>query len=334
MINSIILVVVIILLILMISTFVMTFTNARTVSQIMEYNEAEYARQEMLERTVGVDETEQKDIVKVLMHCARNKIGTAIVIEGKTLLDHIEESGDKAGLIAVNEQILKTLVESKYTNRGAILIRKNHIIAVNGEMRMDEARQEENRQLINIGLGRRHLGAFGEVMNNPGTVALVVSEETGKISLFGHLSGKLTADVSLDLKEFSIRGGVSQSELEYRLNDLLVGQGLEASLESEELLTDIARKKETPEQRKARKKREKEVARIKREEEKERKRLEREQQREEERRAKSKTERGRFYDSNKQGTPDNIDEPTPVAQPDEESNNKNNNKRPRRRRRR
>ena len=317
MIESVTLIVSIILLVLLIATFVMTFTNARTVNEIMEYNEAEYARQEMLERSVGVDDKSQVDIAKVLMHCARNKIGTAIVIEGKTPLEHIERSGDSAGIIDINDHILKTLIESPYTNKGAILIRKNHIVTYNGQMRIDERRQEENRKLINIGLGSRHVGALGEVMNNEGTVIAVVSGETGKISLFGHLSGKLTADVGLELKELNIRGGVTQSQIEYRLNDLLVGQGIEASLESEQVLTDIARKKETPEQRKARRKREKELDKIKKEEEKEQRRLEKEQERQERELAKSKTRRGEFY-SNEQ-------EPEPKPKQDE---------RPRRRRRR
>ena len=311
MIESVTLIVSIILLVLLIATFVMTFTNARTVNEIMEYNEAEYARQEMLERSVGVDDKSQVDIAKVLMHCARNKIGTAIVIEGKTPLEHIEQSGDSAGIMDINEHILKTLIESPYTNKGAILIRKNHIVTYNGQMRIDERRQEENRKLINIGLGSRHVGAFGEVMNNEGTVVAVVSGETGKISLFGHLSGKLTADVGLELKELNIRGGVTQSQIEYRLNDLLVGQGIEASLESEEVITDIARKKETPEQRKARRKREKELANIKKEEEKEQRRLEKEQESKERELAKSKTRRGEFY-SNEQ-------EPEPKPNQDEKS---------------
>ena len=319
MIESVTLIVSIILLVLLIATFVMTFTNARTVNEIMEYNEAEYARQEMLERSVGVDDKSQVDIAKVLMHCARNKIGTAIVIEGKTPLEHIERSGDSAGIIDINDHILKTLIESPYTNKGAILIRKNHIVTYNGQMRIDERRQEENRKLINIGLGSRHVGALGEVMNNEGTVIAVVSGETGKISLFGHLSGKLTADVGLELKELNIRGGVTQSQIEYRLNDLLVGQGIEASLESEQVLTDIARKKETPEQRKARRKREKELDKIKREEEKEQRRLEKEQERQERELAKSKTRRGEFY-SNEQ-------EPEPKPEPKQDE-------RPRRRRRR
>ena len=309
MIESVTLIVSIILLVLLIATFVMTFTNARTVNEIMEYNEAEYARQEMLERSVGVDDKSQVDIAKVLMHCARNKIGTAIVIEGKTPLEHIEQSGDSAGIMDINEHILKTLIESPYTNKGAILIRKNHIVTYNGQMRIDERRQEENRKLINIGLGSRHVGAFGEVMNNEGTVVAVVSGETGKISLFGHLSGKLTADVGLELKELNIRGGVTQSQIEYRLNDLLVGQGIEASLESEEVITDIARKKETPEQRKARRKREKELAKIKKEEEKEQRRLEKEQERQERELAKSKTRRGEFYSNEQEPEPKQDERP-------------------------
>lgn len=304
MIESVTLIVSIILLVLLIATFVMTFTNARTVNEIMEYNEAEYARQEMLERSVGVDDKSQVDIAKVLMHCARNKIGTAIVIEGKTPLEQIEQSGDSAGIIDINDHILKTLIESPYTNKGAILIRKNNIVSYNGQMRIDDRRQEENRKLINIGLGSRHVGALGEVMNNEGTVIAVVSQETGKISLFGHLSGKLTADVGLELKELNIRGGVTQSQIEYRLNDLLEGQGIEASLESEEVITDIARKKETPEQRKARRKREKELAKIEKEEEKERRRQEKEQEREERERVKSKTRRGEFYDNSPEPEPD------------------------------
>lgn len=303
MVTSLILVVAVIVLLIVIANFVMSFTNARTISQIVEYNEAEYARQEMLERTVGIDKKSQEILVKVMMHCARNKIGTAMVIEGKTPLSHIEESGDTSGIIDITEPILKTLVESPYTSKGAILLRKNKIVAFNGKMLIDESRREENRKLIDIGLGSRHVGAYGEVRNNPGTVVVTVSEETGKISLFGHLSGKMSAEVSLDLKEFSIRGGVSRSELEYRLNDLLTGQGLDAALESDEIAQDMELKKETSKQRKARKLKEKELEKAKRKAEREQKEKENARKKEEERRAKSKIERGRFYDNSVEESP-------------------------------
>lgn len=307
----------------------MTFTNARSVSQIMEYNEAEYARQEMLERTVGVDEKSQKVIVKTIMHSARNRIGMSIVIEGRTELLHIEESGDSAGLIDINEPMLKTIIESNYANKGAILIRKNKIVTFNGLMDEDNSRQDEIRKLVNIGLGRKHIGAYSEVRNNPGTVTIVVSGQTGKISIFGHLAGKMTADVGLALKEFDIRGGVSQTELEYRLNDLLVGQGIDASLESAEIAGDIARKNETKAERKERVRREKVLERERKEEEKAKRKAEKEALQKEKERARSKTERGRFYSNE----PEEEKKPKPRKQQSSQQQ-PNQEEEPRRRRRR
>lgn len=301
MIQSLTLVVGVIVLLLLIFIFIMTFTNARTITELVEYNEAEFARQEMLARSIGVDEEGQKAIVKVLMHASRNRIGMALLIEGKTPLDHVKDSGDSAGIIDVNEPMLTTLIESKYANRGAILIRKGKIVAFNGKMSVDNVSPEEYRELALQGLGNKHLGAFGEVRKNKGSVAILVSGDTGKISLMGYLSNKLTVDVGLGLKEFDIRGGVSQTELEYRLNDLLVGQGIDASLESVEVAEDIARKKETREERKARIKREKEVARLQKEQERERTQREKEEKREAERRAKSPMERGRYYKAEPKG---------------------------------
>lgn len=283
------------------SVLVAALSSKADIQEVREFNEEVYARQEMLERTVGIDENSQRLLVQLLMHGARTKTGMAIVIEGKTPLNRIKDTGDTSGVLDINLPILKTLVESEHTSKGAILIRRNKIVAFNTRMGGKIESEKERRDLMALGLGKRHVGAYSVVRNNPGTVSLVVSGETGKISMFGHLMGELSADVALELKEFSIRGGVGQAELEYRLNDLLVGQGIDASLESVEVAEDIALSKESREERKARRKKEKEIKKIKRREQKERDQEEKRLKREQERAEKEGRDRGKFYKSGGKG---------------------------------
>lgn len=279
------------------AVLVAALSSKADIQEVREFNEEVYARQEMLERTVGIDENSQRLLVQLLMHGARTKTGMAVVIEGKTPLNRIKDTGDTSGVLDINLPILKTLVESEHTSKGAILIRRNKIIAFNTRMGGNIESEKERRDLMGLGFGKRHVGAYAVVRNNPGTVALVVSGETGKISMFGHLMGKMSADVALELKEFSIRGGVGQSELEFRLNELLVGQGIDASLESVEVAEEIALSKESKEERRARRKKEKEIKKIKRREQKEREQEEKRVEREQERSKKEGRKRGKMYRS-------------------------------------
>lgn len=282
------------------AVLVAALSSKADIEEVREFNEEVYARQEMLERTVGVDEKSQRLLVSLLMHGARTRTGMAVIIEGKTPLNRMKDTGDTSGVLDINLPILKTLVESEHTSKGALLIRRNKIIAFNAKMGGNIDSEKERRELMSLGFGKRHIGAYAVVRNNPGTVALLVSGETGKVSMFGHLMNKMSADVGLELKELTIRGGVTQSELEYRLNDLLIGQGVDASLESVEVAEDIALSKESKAERKSRKKKEREIEKIKRKDEKEReqesKRLEQEELREEKRGMK----RGKMYRSERE----------------------------------
>lgn len=288
-------VLIVILIVLSIASLLTGLSSKADITEVREFNEELYAKQEMLERTVGVDEKSQRLMVQLLMHGARTKTGMALVIEGKTPLNQVKDSGDTSGVLDINLPILKTLVESEYTSKGAILIRRNKIIAFNARMGGVIDSEVERRKLMGLGVGKRHIGAYALVRNNPGTVAIVVSGETGKISMFGHLSNKMTVDVGLELKEFTIRGGVSLTELEYRLNDLLAGQGVDASLESADIAKEIALSKESKEERKARKKKEKELKKIKRQEEKEREREDKLREKEEEKNKRNKRSKGKLY---------------------------------------
>lgn len=246
-----------------------------------ELNEFEKAKEDLLRRAYVMDEENQKAIIETIMYCARNRIGTAIVIEGNNKLIGMEESGDSFGIGLLTKDLLYTMVDSDIMNKGAILIRKDYIVAYNCLMPV-----VENKKLIEAGVGRRGLGAYGTVLTDSQAVVVLVSGETGKISFYGHIQKSLSIDLALTLKEFNLRNGMTYDELKYRLNNLLKNKGIIESLESEEVRRVVEQSKETKEERRERKRaeakrkrEEREAKAKKRREEQEAKRLSRKKSR-------------------------------------------------------
>lgn len=257
-----------------------------------EINEFERAKRELLSRATVLSDEHQEQIVDTIIHCSRNRIGMSLIIEGATPLRDIEETGDNFGIGILSRNLLLTLVESDLMNKGSILIRRDYVVAYNCLMPM-----VENTKLISAGVGNRGLGAYGTILSDDQVVVILVSGDTGKISFYGHMGEKLSIDIGLGLKEFSIRDGVGFDEIKLRLDSLMKHQGIIASLESKEIKEEIERRKETRDEKRERIKREREERRLAKKQEAERKKKESEMKRLE----KQKRKRGVIYDPKKKG---------------------------------
>ena len=151
-------------------------------------------------------------------------------------------------------------------NRGAYLIRRDHVVAYNCRMPI-----VNNEQLISMGAGRRHLGALGTVTENKDTVVIVVSSK-GLISLFGYIGNEISIDMGLELKDYNLHEGVTTEQLIYRVHSLLTNDNLVTdpvnSLDVEKLMHVETKEEKRAKRDKEKKEREKarQLDRVKKQE--------------------------------------------------------------------
>ncbi len=120
-------------------------------------------------------ETDVEAIVKAVKNLAKTKTGALIIIKRNSNLDFLTQTGDKMD-IEVNTPILESIFfKNSPLHDGAVIIEGNRITAtrtvlpISGEIRLPQT------------YGLRHRAAIS-ITKNTDAVALVVSEETGKVS--------------------------------------------------------------------------------------------------------------------------------------------------------
>jgi len=123
------------------------------------------------------------ELIKAVQVLVKKKVGALIVIERETGLNEIAETG-----IAVDGQVSAEILVNIFLPRsplhdGAVIIRGNRLVAAGCYLPLTE------NPNLSKELGTRHRAALG-VSEQSDSVALVVSEETGVISLTNN--GKLT----------------------------------------------------------------------------------------------------------------------------------------------
>lgn len=142
-------------------------------------------------RARGVDGSGADATVTVVSVAARrlseSRCGALIVLERETGLDDLAERGVAMDAMASVDLILQLFHPNTPLHDGAIIIRSGRITSARVVLPLREA-PLTNRQ----GLGTRHLAAIS-VSESTDALAIVVSEETGVISLarHGHLTRSL-----------------------------------------------------------------------------------------------------------------------------------------------
>lgn len=133
-----------------------------------------------------------KAIAKAAYNMSKKKTGALIVISDDSELRYHASTGD-----AIGAKVSSTLLESIFFKNsplhdGAVLIYQNTITSARCILPVSDNPE------ISPALGLRHRAAVGVTENTP-SVAVIVSEETGKISI--SKDGRLVEDVSIeDLK--------------------------------------------------------------------------------------------------------------------------------------
>ena len=158
-------------------------------------------RNGLFSKNLEVTEEEMDKIISQIVAAAVNlsssKTGALIVIEQKTGLKDYIETGVKIDAIVSSQLLENIFVVNTPLHDGAVIIRNDRIESAGCFLPLTENNN------ISKQLGTRHRAAIG-VSENSDALVVVVSEETGNISLA--VNGKLTRNYNGErLKDILVR---------------------------------------------------------------------------------------------------------------------------------
>jgi diadenylate cyclase len=122
------------------------------------------------------------EIIIAVMNLSSTKTGALVILEQDTGLNEYTINGVKLDAIVTSSLLENIFVENTPLHDGAVILRKNRILAAACVLPLTE-------QNIKKEMGTRHRAAIG-ITENSDAIAIVVSEETGTISLA--YNGKIT----------------------------------------------------------------------------------------------------------------------------------------------
>ncbi len=149
-----------------------------TAGRLLSFNN----REEVVESTV-------EEVARAVDNLAKNKVGALICMERLTKLGDIIKTGTELNSKISAELLINIFVPNTPLHDGAVVIGSNKILAAACFLPLTH-----NNDLSKE-LGTRHRAAIG-LSENSDAVVIVVSEETGKISIA--LDGGLTRNLTVE----------------------------------------------------------------------------------------------------------------------------------------
>lgn len=131
------------------------------------------------------------EIIKALNYLSRRKIGALIVFERNTGINEYTESGIPIQSVITSQLLINIFIPNTPLHDGAVIIQGHKITAAACYLPLSE------NPFISKELGTRHRAAIG-ISEVGDAVSIVVSEETGQISL------AIDGQVVRDIKEESL----------------------------------------------------------------------------------------------------------------------------------
>lgn len=144
------------------------------------------------------------EVVKAVEHMSAQKTGALIVYEKEYSLGEIIHSG-----VAINADVSWELLENIFVtdtplHDGAVVIKDNKIAAAACILPITDRADLERE------FGTRHRAAIG-ISEFSDALAIIVSEETGKISIA--MNGKIIKDVQIDVLRKELKKRVKKSNI-------------------------------------------------------------------------------------------------------------------------
>lgn len=130
-----------------------------------------------------------EQICKAADNLSKHRTGAIIILERDTKIGDIIRTGVSLDSKVSAELLINIFVPNTPLHDGAVIVRNNRIVAAACFLPLTQNNE------LNIELGTRHRAAIG-ITETSDCVALVVSEETGKISLA--LEGTLTRNLTVE----------------------------------------------------------------------------------------------------------------------------------------
>ncbi len=128
-------------------------------------------------------------IIKAVDYFSSNKVGALIIMERETVLEDIAETGTRINAEISTELLGNIFYEGAPLHDGATIVRGDRIYAAGCVLPLTQSKT------LSKDLGTRHRAGIG-ITENSDSIAIIVSEETGIISIA--VDGKLSR--FLDIK--------------------------------------------------------------------------------------------------------------------------------------
>lgn len=129
------------------------------------------------------------ELVRACFELAKNKTGALIVIEQDILLTDYEKTGIPVDGIVTSQLLINIFEHNTPLHDGAVIVRGDRIVSATCYLPLSDNMQ------ISKELGTRHRAAVG-ISEVTDTITLVVSEETGNVSIA--IAGELIRAVDQD----------------------------------------------------------------------------------------------------------------------------------------
>ena len=157
------------------------------------------------------------EICKAAFDLSGKGEGALIVIERQGTLRNQMSEGTPIDAVVSHELLCNIFVNKSPLHDGAVVIRENKIIAAACFLPLTQNPD------LNIELGTRHRAAIG-ITETSDCVSLVVSEETGKISL--SMEGSLTRNLTVDSLEKALNKILSPEPNQLNTKKFKIWKGL------------------------------------------------------------------------------------------------------------
>lgn len=133
--------------------------------------------------SLGFTEKTVNELVRATFEMAKVKTGALLVIEKGVSLKEIERTGIEINGLVSSQLLINIFEHNTPLHDGAVVVRGNRVAAATCYLPLSD------NNSISKDLGTRHRAALG-ISECTDSITIVVSEETGRISLAEH--GKLT----------------------------------------------------------------------------------------------------------------------------------------------
>lgn len=165
-----------------------------------------------------IEPDSRKELAEAVVNMARRKQGAVIVIAREDNLEEEANTGQLVGEMVIKKEFIEMMFsESSKLNRGAMIIRDDVIISANARLPL-----ANNQKLRDAGAGKRHLAGLGIVAKKD-SMAIVVSGDTGYITLVGYVDDGVVLDFAMPLREYDLHDGIDETYIINRIEDFLKG---------------------------------------------------------------------------------------------------------------